>query len=368
MITPIRIGIVGCGDVMTAYMANIQQSLNQDLVEVTAACDLRQERLDFMKKRYGTSFLTKDYEELISSKDVDLVLVLTSMKQHGPIAKDALEAGKHVLVEKPMAHTLEEASKLVEKAKYCPGYLMCAPFVILSTTYQVMWNRIQRGDIGPVKLARARYGHHGPTWGQWYYQAGGGALFDLLPYNLTSLTGFLKPAKRVMAMTGTAIPERIVDGETIRVEVEDNAQVLLDFGDSAFAVVTCGYPIQQYRSPAIEIYGLDGVIQMLGDDWDPDGYELWLNDVGAWLVYKETDPGWLWTDGIRHLVECIQNNTAPIITPEHAYHVLEIMIKANESGQDGKEKPIESSFPPLQIPEIPELGEAHLIHDRTHKR
>ncbi len=84
---------------------------------------------------------------------------------------------------------------------------------------------------------------------------------------------------------------------------------------------------------------------MMGDDWDPEGYELWLNDVGAWLVYKETDPGWLWTDGLRHLVECIHGNTQPIITPEYAYHVLEIMLKAKESGKDGSAKRVGPKFP-----------------------
>lgn len=353
---------------MTAYMYMVQQLRAQGLVEVTAACDVREERLEYMKDRYGVENLTPDHHELLHLENVDLVLVLTSMAEHGSIAIAALEADKHVLLEKPMAMTLAEAGQLLEVAEKSSGHLICAPYVILSTTYQIMWHRIQRGDIGPVKLARARYGHAGPTWGQWYFRPGGGALFDLSPYNLTSLTGFLGPAKRVMAMTGTAIPERMVDDEMVRVEVEDNAQVLLDFGESAFAVITSGYSIQQYRSPAIELYGTKGTIQMLGDDWDPEGYELWLNDVSAWLTFKETDPGWLWTDGLRHMVECIQNDTPPLITPEHAYHVLEIMLKAKEAGVEGSAKLIDSTFPPLQFGEMPELEPAHLIHDRTHKR
>ena len=63
---------------------------------------------------------------------------------------------------------------------------------------------MQRGDIGKVLTARARYGDAGPTWGAWYYQGNGGAIFDLAPYNLTSLTGLLGPVQRVLAMTGTA--------------------------------------------------------------------------------------------------------------------------------------------------------------------
>ena len=75
-------------------------------------------------------------------------------------------------------------------------------------------------------------------------------MFDLGVYNVTTLTGLLGPAKRVMAMSGTAIPERVVDNQRIQVRPEDNLQLLLDFGDSRFAVVTTGFTIQKYRYPA----------------------------------------------------------------------------------------------------------------------
>ena len=82
--------------------------------------------------------------------------------------------------------------------------------------------------------------------------------------------------------------------------------MLIDFGDARFAVVTTGFTMQKYRSPAIELYGTHGVLQLLGDDWAPEGYEQWRNDTGVWELYPETDPTWPWTDGLRHLVECIE--------------------------------------------------------------
>ena len=68
--------------------------------------------------------------------------------------------------------------------------------------------------------------------------------------------------------------------------------------------------MQRYRSPCIELYGTDGVLQMLGDDWAPEGYELWRNDAAAWELHPESDPAWPWTDGLRHLVECIETRRA----------------------------------------------------------
>src|SRR5688572_16296839 len=296
---PIRIGIIGCGSVMRrCYMVLIQKLQKSQPIEVTIACDVVEARREMVQQELSIPNFTTDYRQVIDSSEVDVVLITTSMNEHGPFAKAALEAGKHVLVEKPMATTLAEAAELVELAKHSPGYLVCAPHILLSPTYRTMWQRIRRGDIGKVLNARANYGHAGPTWGPWFYQKGGGALFDLGVYNVTSLTGFIGPVKRVMAMTGVAIPERVVDGKLMKVEAEDNAHVLMDFGESVFAVVTTGFTMQQYRCPAIELYGSTGTLQMLGDDWDPEGYELWQNEAHSWKLFEETDPDWPWTDGL----------------------------------------------------------------------
>jgi len=368
MSKPVRIGIVGCGVVMSeAYMPLVQQLEYEGLAIVVIGCDIVEDKRKMVNQKFGISNFTKDFREVIQSEDVDLVLVLASMLEHGQITLAALEMGKHVMVEKPMATTMEEADQILKIAEKSQGILLCAPHIILSPTYQAIWKRIHRGDVGKVLLARARYGWAGPSWGPWFYRKGGGALFDLGVYNVTSLTGFLGPAKRVMAMTGVAIPDRIVDGLKIKVEAEDNAHILIDFGESVFAVVTAGFTMQKYRSPAIELYGSEGTIQMMGDDWDPNGYELWQNSVGAWQIFEETNPFWSWTAGLRHLVECIQQNLRPIITPAHAYHVLEIMLKAQESGQDGQAKLIESSFTsPVFDLEVEEVA-AHLIHDQSRR-
>lgn len=348
-----------------AYMPLIEKlRLYQGMAEVTIACHTSRAKCQHVLDKWRIKNFTEDYRELCNSGQVDLVLVLTSMREHGAIAKEALKAGKHVLVEKPMAAELEAAAELVELAKKGPGYLVAAPFVVLSPTYQIIQNRVHSNDIGKVCLARARYGWSGPDWAPWFYQPGSGCIFDLGVYSITSLTGILGPARRVMAMTGTAIPERVVKGERIAVQTEDNAQVLLDFGESLFAVVSTGFTIQKYRSPAMEFYGTKGTIQMLGDDWAPEGYEVWLNEIGAWQYFYESDPHWMWTDGLRHLVDCIQQNTPPLITPEHSYHALEIMLAAQASGRDGRAKEIESRFIlPSVTGKAPEKVEAHRIHD-----
>jgi predicted dehydrogenase len=334
-------------------------------VEVTRACDVNEAQRPLVEERFGAIPFDTDYRRVVEADDVDLVVVTTAMPAHGPVSKAALEAGKHVLVEKPMAVTLDQARELVELAKRGPGLLLPAPHVLLSPTFQTMWRRIRRGDIGQVLQARALYGWNGPSWGQWFYRDGGGPLFDLGVYNVVSLTGLLGPAKRVTSMTATARPERIVDGVPMEVETEDSAHVLIEFENNVLAVVTTGFTMQRYRCPAIEVYGSKGTIQMLGDDWDPNGYELWQNEVGAWQIFDETNPDWPWTDGLRHFVECIQTGQRPITTPEHGFHALEIMLKAMDAGRDGRARAIESTFVQPSFAAEGERTDAHLVHDRT---
>jgi predicted dehydrogenase len=361
MDNPVRIGIVGCGSVLHAYGRLIQALRFEGAAEVTAACDVEPAKLERVRELWPHAEVDTHYRAVVESDAVDLVLVLTAMQHHGEIAKAALRAGKHVLVEKPMATTMKEAAELLEVAREAPGLLVCAPHIVLSPTFAAIYHRVRRGDIGRVLIARARYGWAGPWWGQWYYRQGGGALFDLGVYNVTALTALIGPAKRVTAMAGTVTPERVVDGETVRSEVVDNAHVLLDFGDAVYASVTTGFSMQKYRSPAIEIYGSEGTIQMLGDDWAPEGYELWRNAGGAWEVYDETDPHWEWTAGLRHLVECIATGRRPLHTPEHAYHALEIMLAAEAAGRDGRTRELTTTFPPLDLPGP--AGEGHEAHD-----
>ena len=360
----IRIGVLGLGSVFYGpYMGMLERLAASGRARVTAVYDV-----DEGKRRAAGARLDLDPglagpEAVIGSDEVDVVLVLTSMNEHGPLATRALEAGKHVLVEKPMASSLEAAAALMQLADESPGHLICAPHILLSPTYRAVAGRVEAGEIGPLLLARARYGWSGPDWGRWFYERGGGALFDLGVYNVTALCGLFGPARRVTAMAGVAIPERIVEGELMRVEAEDNAQVLMDFGDARFASVTTGFTMQKYRSPALELYGRDGVLQLLGDDWAPEGYELWRNASQSWELVPESDPGWQWTEGLRHLVSCIEHDREPIIRPEHAYHALEIMLAAKAAAADGRTREITSDFPRPEYSTVEPRLDGHRVHD-----
>lgn len=361
MKNPVGVGIIGLGSVSEKYIPNVKQvDLSGTPTEIIMGCDVRPGFAE-VARRQGIAAFTTDYQDVLGRADIDVVLILTSMQTHGELARAALLAGKHVLVEKPLSMSLAEAAELVSLSKTSKGHLVCAPHVTLSKVYRDMARHVQAGDIGTVHSARGLYGWAGPDWGAWFYEPGGGPMFDLGVYNVTTLTGLIGPVKRVMAMSGTAVPERIVENRKIKVQTEDNSQLLLDFGNQCFAVVTTGFTIQKYRCAGIELYGSKGTIQMLGEDWDPAGYELWENDKGHWQVH-DSRARWPWTDGVRELIEAVYQGRKPETDAEHAYHVLEIMTKSFESGRTGQALPIESTFAPRKFAKAGASLAPHLDH------
>lgn len=342
----IRIGVIGMGSVSESYIPHVRRLPMEGVpCEIVVACDLRAGQRARAEAHQISDFTT-DPAEVIGRKDVDLVMILTAMPSHGPLALAALKAGKHVLLEKPMSIDLAEASEILALSKTSAGNLVCAPHVTLSPVYREISQRIASGEIGRPLTARGLYGWAGPDWASWFYEPGGGPMFDLGVYNVTTLTGLLGPARRVMALGTTAFPERIVDNRKIKVEIEDNVHLLIEFGGGCIASIATGFTMQKYRTPGIEIYGSEGTVQMIGEDWGPQGYELWRNDRACWEVH-ELGGGWRWTDGIRDLIQSAQEGRKPVNAPDHAFHVLEVMSKCHESILTGRAIDIASTFTPL---------------------
>jgi predicted dehydrogenase len=361
MAATVRVGVIGLGSVSEKYVPHVRRlALDGTPCEIVIGCDTRPEQAA-RARDWAIPAFTTDHREVLARPDVDVVLILTDMQTHGPLTRDALNAGKHVLVEKPLSMDLADAADLVALARTSKGHLVCAPHVTLSRTYQDIWRHIHQGDIGRPLTARGFYGWAGPDWDPFFYEPGGGPMFDLGVYNVTTLTGLLGPCRRVMAMTGIAIPERMIRGQPMTVATDDNFQLLLDFGRQCFAVITTGFTIQRYDVPGIEVYGTEGSITMKGEDWDPRGYRLWRNRDGFWQDH-DLRARWPWTDGVRDLIEAVQQGRKPVNAPEHAYHVLEIMVKSMESGRTGQALPIVSSFTPPRFDRAEAQAAPHRVH------
>lgn len=152
----IQFGVIGCGGMGTGHLTSLVGRSTQDNIKVVAACDVYQRRVTRAKAICeGDGYL--DYRRLLERKDIDAVLIATPDHWHGKVACDALEAGKHVYVEKPMTHTIEQALKLRDTVKRTGKVLQVGP---QDTGKEAFWKAheaIQGGRIGKVTWAQGSY-------------------------------------------------------------------------------------------------------------------------------------------------------------------------------------------------------------------
>lgn len=192
----IRVGIIGCGSVSGVYLPHLSKSPH---VELISTCDIIPERA---KKRAAEFNIPNQYpsiEKMLAGAPFDLLVNTTDMQEHGRLNKIALNAGKHVWSEKPMANTYREGKELVDLAKSKGLRIWGAPAVVNSPQFAFMARAINEGRLGKVAAAHAHYGHLGPHWSAFFYEKNGGSMPDLGVYNMASLTGLLGPVKSVVA-------------------------------------------------------------------------------------------------------------------------------------------------------------------------
>jgi predicted dehydrogenase len=346
----IKIGVIGCGSVSNMYLPHLSKS---PFVELVSTCDIRYERA---KKQAATYAIKNHYphiDQMLAGAPFDLLVNLTDMQEHGRLNKQAIQAGKHVWSEKPMANTYKEGKELLDLAIQKNLRIWGAPAVVNSPQFAFMSKTIQEGKLGKVSAAHAHYGHLGPDWSAFFYEKGGGSLPDLGVYNLATLTGLLGPARSVMAMTSIVTASRKIQNKgQIKVEAEDNAMVLMDHGNGTLSHVQCGFNYfdpyghegEGQEKPTISIWGTQGNMCLIGYDWAPFGVDLATpdNEKGVRLA---TDTGsYVWQQGASVIAESMVNEKEPYINAEHALHVLEIIEAARESGSSGKRIPLTSTF------------------------
>jgi predicted dehydrogenase len=348
----LRIAVIGCGSVSNRYIPHL---LSSDLLQVVSLCDIKVDRAIAQNKQYNVNAKTyASIDEMLKGEPFDMMVTLTNMQVHGELNKKALLAGKHVWSEKPMANTYAEGRALLDLAIAKKLRLWGAPAVVNSPQFVFMSKTIQEGKLGRIASAHGQYGHTGPTWSAFFYEKGGGSMPDLGVYNMATLTGLLGPARSVMAMTSIVNPERKVDDKgTIKVEVEDNAHLLLQHDKGVISHVMCGF---NYFDPhgheagtqslhSIQIYGDYGNMRLIGYDWETNGVMLDTSWTEPAKLMSADKGGYEWQEGARVTGESIVTGIEPRINVEHALHVLEIIEAARKSSATGQKIKLTSSFP-----------------------
>ena len=349
----VRVGIIGAGSALWAYLQLLDRLTPRRLATTGPICARRHETWDRIRSRRPDAEIVATPEEVVRS-EVDVIAVLTSAASHGELARLALDRGKHVLIEKPLAGSVEEATELAARARDRGLHLVAAPFIHLSPTFRLLWSEVAAGAIGEVHSGRGLYGVPSPDWNTWMVEVG--PLADLGIYNLKSFTSLLGPIVEVMAVETTARPSDSPKA------VPDVIHVIARHERGALSSVVASWEIQAYRRPGLELYGTEGTANLLGDDWDPGGYRIFRAAEGAWREVASPDPTWLWTDGLRELVSAIHEGRPPLGSIDQDIHLVEVLAAARRSAAARAPVAVGSRFEPMDLGL--ELRPAHL-HDHT---
>ncbi|MCI3919197.1 Gfo/Idh/MocA family oxidoreductase [Paenibacillus sp. TRM 82003] len=339
----IRVGIIGCGNISGIYFKNLSEF---EGVEVVACADLDVERAKAKAAEHGVP-RGCSVDELLADPEVDLVLNLTIPAAHAEVCLRALEQGKHVYVEKPLAVKREDGERIVALAAEKGLRVGSAPDTFLGAGIQTCLQLIQDGAIGtPVSavafmLARGHeYWHPSP---EFYYQVGGGPMFDMGPYYLTALVSLLGPIRDIAGMTRITHPERTIHsepkrGQVMKVEVPTHIAGTLRFESGAIGTMIMSFDVASgHNLPRIEIYGTEGTLSVP----DPNtfggpvrlmkaGEKEW-QDIEVTLPYGGNSRG----VGVVDMANAIRSGSEFRANGALALHVLEAMHGFHDSSDEG---------------------------------
>jgi predicted dehydrogenase len=355
----IKVALVGCGTIARGHY--LPQIKTMEHAELVAVCDNVAEVAQKAAKDFDVPRAFTSFDEMLDKVDCQVIANTGPIQAHFEMNLKALRAGKHFYSQKPFATTVEEATILIEEAQARKLKISASPIHMLRPTVQEMRDMVREGLIGKVAFARMRSSHGGPEYFQttrlsnpaWFYEPGAGPLLDLGVHGLHSITGILGPAKEVACMSGISETTRTprgcggaFEGVPFPVKLDDLTLVMLHFGDNVYAFLDCTYCTKSYEGPNLEIFGSRGVIS---SSRQPDSkvniYRAMPEDgERGWYAPEMPPEPRFQSVGVKDLLDAIIEDRQPVLTPEHARHVIEIMNKCYVAAREKRTLALETSF------------------------
>lgn len=366
----LRVGIIGCGRIADLkHFPAITKA--KDRIEVVACCDLVEERAARAAAEIGSkgAKVYVDYRKLLEDKSIDVVSVLTPNSSHCELTVDSLQAGKHVLCEKPMAPTAVDAKKMLDAANRTGQKLTIAYQNRFRKDVQSLQRACRAGDLGDIYFAKSHAVRRKavPTWGVFLDKSlqGGGPLIDIgthaLDITLWAMNNY-KPAQ----VSGTVFHKMKDnyegnlfgpwDPETI--EVEDSAFGFIKMEDGATIILEASWALNilKGREGQVTLCGTKAGAELVGEGAAAPTSAV--NGTGS-VVFNTARNGELvdikpmeisgpgpadmkgdpWRVGDAELnawLDAIVNNTDPVVKPEEAFVVTEILEAIYKSAETGK--------------------------------
>ncbi len=327
-----NVGIIGCGNISGIYCKAGKRFANW---RVLACADLDVARAKAKAAEFEIPIACST-GELLRNPEIEMVINLTVPKAHAEITLAAIEHGKHVYGEKPLATTRQAGRRILEAAQAKGVRVGSAPDTFLGGGLQTCRKLIDDGWIGHPVAATAFMTSHGcESWHpdpDFFYQPGGGPMFDMGPYYLTALVNLVGPIHRVCGSAGAAFTERRITsqakfGTMIKVHTPTHIAGVLDFASGAIGTIITSFDVWAANLPRIEIYGTTGTL--LVPDPNTFGGPVQVRRAGAseWSTvplafgYQDNSRGL----GCADMISAIAHHRPHRASGDLAYHVLDVM-------------------------------------------
>lgn len=358
------IGLIGAGNISRRYITGMSRFPELNIVGCVDAIPEAAAALarDASIRAYPT------ISDMLADPAIEVVVNITPPTVHAEVAIAALEAGKHVYGEKPIAANLKDAAEMLEVARRTGRVLATAPDTFLGSAAQTARHAIDSGAIGEpiaavafITHTRIETWHPNPTF---FFQPGGGPLLDMGPYYITSLINLFGPVATVSGSTRIGSPVRTVTTpartvDSVTVTTPTHASATLVFASGAIATLIASFDIWESHLPKIEVYGSEGTLTVP----DPNEFDGPVSvrriDDSDWKTLPPVIPvtgepagpeQYLRGIGVADLVGYL--NGQPLrVSSELGYHVLEV-LEAIQVASDTGERVTIASAPPRPEPRI----------------
>lgn len=344
-----KIGIIGCGTISGIYL---KSPTVFPIIEMVACADLELARAQAKADEYGIQAMS--VADLLEHPEIEIIINLTIPAAHAEVAQAAIAHGKSVYSEKPHALNTVDGKAILESAKAAGVIVGCAPDTFLGGGLQTCRKLIDDGWIGtPVAATAFMMSHGHEHWHpspEFYYQHGGGPMFDMGPYYLTALVSLLGPVKRVTGATRITFPERTITsqpkfGQKIDVEVPTHVVGVLDFAQGAIATIITTFDVWSAELPRIEIYGTHGTLSV--PDPNTFGGPVRLRRAGS-TEWQEIPIPFQYTTnsrgiGVADMAHALRSGRNHRASGDLAFHVLEIMEAIHVASDQGQHQTLAST-------------------------
>ena len=347
---PLRVGVLGCGNI--ARKKYLPNAATHRGFEVVAVADLRREAAESAAADFGVP-AAYGVDELFAAEEVECVLNLTIPTAHAETGLRAVAAGKHVFGEKPLAVDREEGQRLLDEAAAAGLTVGTAPDTFLGAGQQTARKAIDDGLIGqPLHFDARMFARGVEHWHpnpEFFYQRGGGPMFDMGPYYLTALVNLFGPIATVGCFADKKIPRREIThkdpgggpgprhGETFDIEVPDHFAALLRFASGPTGTLSTSFAtrVSFYdRERPITVYGTEGALRVP----DPNHFDklpvLQRHDEdGPRELEPATPLGFERSVGLADMAAALAEGREPRCSGKLGQHVLDAMVACGESGE-----------------------------------